>query len=114
MDRNGYNDSLFDTEDGVCWLCGTMTGTVRHELFKGRANRSNSKAAGLWIAVCPHCHRLLHKHAYEEEMHRIGQVMFIHAGGTEADFVLTFGKNYIHDDAQKEHADNFISQRRKR
>lgn len=97
MDRNGYNDSLFDTEDGVCWFCGRIDDTNRHELFRGR-NRQNSKRTGLWIAVCPSCHRLLHKHEYEEEMHRIGQVMFMHKAGTEEDFVRIFDKNYVHED----------------
>lgn len=93
-DRNGYNKSLFDCEDGVCWLCGAVTDTVRHEIYRGK-NRSNSKKYGLWLAVCPRCHSRLHRHDYEEEMHRIGMCKFIADGvGTTDDFVAIFGKEY--------------------
>lgn len=94
MDRNGYNDSLFDTEAGRCWLCGAVTDTARHELFRG-TNRSNSKREGLWVNVCPRCHDLCHRHDYEDELHRVGQVQFLHNGKTKEEFVRIFGKNYL-------------------
>lgn len=95
MDRNGYNPNLFGSEDGKCWLCGNITDTNRHELFRG-TNRANSKKYGLWIALCPRCHRLAHKHEYEEELHRIGEVMFCTVdGNTREKFREIFGKEYV-------------------
>lgn len=94
MDRNGYNPNLFGSEDGKCWMCGNITDTNRHELFRGK-NRANSKEHGLWIALCPRCHKLAHKHDYEEELHRIGEVMFLHNKHTVDEFMEIFGRNYL-------------------
>ncbi len=58
--KNGYNPSLFETEDGTCYLCGTVTDTARHEVFHG-PNRQNSKAHGMWLCLCPECHRKVHR-----------------------------------------------------
>lgn len=60
MDRNGYNPSLFETEDGTCYLCGFVGDTARHEVLHG-PNRENSKKHGLWICVCPRCHDDIHR-----------------------------------------------------
>ena len=92
---NGYSKTnLFNAEDGRCWLCGAVTDTARHELFRGK-NRQNSKREGLWMPLCPRCHRLAHTHEYEEELHRIGQTIFMSTGRTREDFMEIFGRNYL-------------------
>lgn len=60
MDSNGYNPSLFDTEEDVCYICGREVQTARHEVWHG-ANRQLSKYYGLWINVCPSCHDEVHR-----------------------------------------------------
>lgn len=59
MDRNGYNPSLFETEDGTCYLCGYVGDTARHEIWHG-PNRERAKQDGLWLALCPRCHGKVH------------------------------------------------------
>ncbi len=58
--KNGYNKSLFDSEDGTCFLCKFQGDTARHEIIHG-ARRQLSKEDGLWIAVCPACHTRIHE-----------------------------------------------------
>ena len=94
MNKNGYNESLFDCEDGVCFLCGAIGDTARHELFRGK-NRANSKRTGLWITVCPTCHRMAHTNEVEEELHRIGECRFLGVSGTRDDFKTIFGRDYL-------------------
>lgn len=60
MDSNGYNKSLFDTRQGVCWYCHGYGETVRHEVFFGNKNRDISKKVGTWLYLCPKCHMWVH------------------------------------------------------
>lgn len=60
MDSNGYNKSLFDTRQGVCWYCHEYGETVRHEVFFGTKNRDISKKVGTWLYLCPKCHMWVH------------------------------------------------------
>ena len=56
LDRNGYAPSIMETTAGTCYLCGAQTATERHEVF-GSALRTKSKEHGLWVNLCPCCHR---------------------------------------------------------
>ena len=62
MDSNGYNKSILETAPDQCYVCGKQ-GSVgdfaRHEVFYG-TERKKSKAAGLWVYVCPYCHHQIH------------------------------------------------------
>lgn len=60
MDSNGYNKSLFDTRQGVCWYCHRYENTARHEVFYGERNREISKVVGTWLYLCPRCHGWVH------------------------------------------------------
>lgn len=60
MDSNGYNKSLFDTREGVCWYCHRGGDTVRHEVFFGQKDRAISKKVGTWLYLCPRCHAWVH------------------------------------------------------
>lgn len=95
--RNGYGKSLFPTEDGECFICGYVGDTARHEVLHG-ANRSLSKKFGLWIAVCPRCHRNIHaedngKYLYLKES---AEERFLHEYNVSIDeFISIFGRNYL-------------------
>lgn len=97
MDRNGYNASLFVTEFGKCYICGNECYTERHEVF-GAANRSKSKYYGLWVDLCPDCHRYsplaVHRNKsmrlkLQQEAQRLYQEEF------GDDFMQKFGRNYL-------------------
>lgn len=59
-DSNGYNKSLFDTRQGICWYCHRYENTARHEVFFGERNREISKVVGTWLYLCPRCHGWVH------------------------------------------------------
>lgn len=63
LDRNGYAPSILDTEQGVCFACGNYGDTARHEIYYGTGNRTVSKMTGLWVNLCPRCHRIVHEKA---------------------------------------------------
>lgn len=97
LDENGYADSLFDTRQGRCYLCGQrFEDTARHEIFYGTADRITSKAVGLWINVCPEHHTEIHQNVDGvcDRMHKAGQRVFEIVYPHE-DFMTLFGKNYI-------------------
>lgn len=93
MDRNGYNKSLIC--DGYCFFCGNPE-TVRHEIFQGK-NRSNSKKYGLWLTVCPACHRMIHEDsAVSNNLKQLAQEIAMASYNWETeDFRKVFGKNYL-------------------
>lgn len=100
LDKNGYAPSILTTEQGKCYLCENCTHTERHEIFGG-SNRTKSKALGLWVNLCPHCHRTgensVHLNSQTMQLlKRIGQsnAMETYDWSTE-EFRKRFGKNYI-------------------
>ena len=98
MDRNGYNSSLLDTEDGECYLCHTEGQTVRHEIYMGTGERSLSKRFGLWVNLCTKCHAEVHaepKGRKAEKLDKDGQAAFLASGHTEDEFVTIFRKGFI-------------------
>ena len=100
MDSNGYNRSIFGSEDGTCYVLGVKTQTVRHEIFNG-AYRQISKADGLWIAVAPEVHEQLHMDKTEGSQWNLlmkrGEALWLAEDWdrTVQDFVNRYGKNYI-------------------
>lgn len=92
LDSNGYAESLFCTNEGECFVCGVHADCARHEIFGGTADRQTSKAVGLWLYLCPHCHALIHKD--ETDSHVMGQRLFEYAYSHE-EFMTLFGKNYL-------------------
>lgn len=66
--ENGYSKSILDTHEGVDYVADKLFGiadrsrpyTIRHEVFYGTANRSNSKKYGCWVNISPYMHRIIH------------------------------------------------------
>lgn len=94
MDSNGYNKSLFDTEQGRCYLCKRYGDTARHEVF-GASSRSFSKALGLWVDLCPSCHNRVHMEN-DNELKEEGQRLFEKEYGHER-FMGVFQRNYLEE-----------------
>ena len=60
LDRNGYAPSIMEGHgDGWCYLCHEDVDTTeRHEVFFGTGgSRQKCKELGLWVNLCPTCHR---------------------------------------------------------
>ena len=95
LDRNGYRTSLFDTEDGRCYVCKTYRETARHEVLFG-PNRQLSKRYGLWINVCPGCHDRVHKASNEDYLYLKEKAQRLFEKEYPDDsFLAIFGRNYI-------------------
>lgn len=93
MDRNGYNPSLLDTEQGTCYLCHTNGQTVRHEIYMGTGERSLSKRFGLWVNLCPRCHAEVHAEPKGREAVKLDKdahTAFLASGQTEEEFIRIF------------------------
>lgn len=98
LDKNGYAPSLFPHESFRCYNCGRFGETARHEIFGG-SRRSASKALGLWVNVCPDCHKAIHASGLlQYHYHRKGQLLaeaYYH--WDHDDFRRRFYKNYLED-----------------
>ena len=98
LDRNGYAPSILNRNaEYACEICLHTGAVQRHEVFHG-PYRATSKAFGLWLNVCPHCHYLIHngdgkldkflkENAQKKAMERYRW--------TEDDFRQRFGKSYV-------------------
>lgn len=97
MDRNGYAPSLFSTEPGECYICGSHRETARHEVIYGIASRVLAKRDGLWINVCPECHRRIHAnqpaYLYLKET---AQRLYEAERGHDA-WMWVYGRNYLEE-----------------
>lgn len=98
MDLNGYNESIFDTEDGVCYITGRRTETARHEIFN-KYSRDISKREGFWIAVCPEAHERIHRNdgGIWDELKKAAEIKYLVAdwNRTIGQFVELIGRNYL-------------------
>lgn len=95
--NNGYNKSLFNTCDGVCYLTGVSCTTARHEIFNKHA-RQFSKEDGLWIAVSPEAHERLHNdYALWNKLKQEAEIKWLVADFERSikDFVERYGRNYL-------------------
>ena len=104
LDGNGYAPSIIqkNTSSHECYICSYVGDVARHEIIHGTANRRLSKKYGLWVNLCPICHRYVHEHPKSPE----NQFLYIKAenaalqdyGWTKTDFIRVFGKNFIEGD----------------
>lgn len=84
----------------VCFLCGRTGYLERHHIYFG-ANRKHAETHGLWVWLCPECHRTGPSAAHRDDetnrqLKRIGQQTFERTH-TRAEFMRIFGRNYLDD-----------------
>lgn len=95
LDKNGYAPSILPSEG--CIVCGKGGDLARHEVFFGPYRRK-SKEMGLWVTVCPECHRAIHEQegGIDQNLKEIAQerAMEYH-GWTTDEFRKQFGKNWL-------------------
>lgn len=99
LDQNGYAPSIVQEDLSCCYICGTRAGKLdRHEPFNG-ANRTKSKALGLWVMLCHDgCHRMAHQYPrdFGEAMKRETQAKAMRTYGWSFDeWRRRFGKNVL-------------------
>lgn len=84
----------------VCFLCGRTGYLERHHIYFG-ANRKHSETYGLWVWLCPSCHRTGRDAVHRDydtnlKLKRIGQQAF-ERNNTRKKFMRIFGRNYLDD-----------------
>lgn len=100
MAKSKYSPSLFGSIDGVDFLTGIECDTARHEIFNG-AYRDYSKEDGLWIAVSPANHEMIHESKEDgsvwDELRKQAEVLWLTAdwSRTVLAFVKRYGANYL-------------------
>ena len=88
-----------DREDG-CWLCGNPT-VHKHHVYGGTGRRQVSEREGCYVYLCPAHHNMssvgVHfDHQLDMRLKAECERRWLEANGaTEADFIRTFGRNYL-------------------
>lgn len=95
--KNGYKESVLDTEQGECYFCGLHTDTARHEIFYGVANRKKAKALGYWVNLCPECHRQVHAYPNDGIDRYLKQTAQMHyeLKSNRMQFIAEWGRSYL-------------------
>ena len=88
-------ESLMPTIKGQCYICGLEGYTEKHHCIHGTANRSIADREGLWVWLCPECHRI---GKYSVHRYR-GTDLHLHKDAQEA-----WETKYIKDYPYKNHA----------
>ena len=90
--------SIVQKGDPRCFFCGRLFGLERHHILGGVANRPLSEKYGLWVWLCPDCHRGMDGAQYGREknqiLKRLGQIAF-EARHSHDEWMQIFKKNYI-------------------
>ena len=100
LDSNGYAPSILQWDTGEeCAFCKVHSvALARHEVFQGM-NRRASKKYGLWLTVCPTCHRFIHNNPAAPDVigldKQAQQNAMTKYGWTTEEFIERFGKNYL-------------------
>ena len=102
LDSNGYAPSIVPGHgEWQCYGCGRNRQLERHEIYGG-AFRRKSKEYGLWVHLCPDCHR-----EGNEAVHKTGGYSLKAEGEIAApttygwtvdEFRRRFGKNYLDEE----------------
>lgn len=82
-----------------CFFCGRTDHLERHHCMKA-ANRKKSEALGLWVWLCPDCHRGTdgvhgkNGHGKDESLKMAAEYAFLQEHSLE-EWMRIFGKNYL-------------------
>lgn len=95
--------SILQSKERKCYICGHMQYTEQHHIFFGTANRKLSDQDGLWVYLCQFCHRVdrnaVHGpdgHETDLRLKREAQKTWMKYYGKDIRaFVERYGKNYL-------------------
>ena len=95
--KNGYAESLLATESHFCFFCGRYGDTAVHEMVYGRGRRELCKEDGLYVFLCPACHKWEHEVGLERDGVTLKQMaqMAYERNHTREEFMKRYGKNYL-------------------
>lgn len=83
-----------------CYLCGILESDYvqmhRHHLLQGIGRRAISDRYGLVVDLCERCHSKAHHDSIvADQLHKEAQRRAEAQGMSRAEFIATFGKNYL-------------------
>ena len=81
-----------------CYQCGRENVALeRHHVMNGNPNRKKAEQYGLWVYLCPECHRTVHaEFGLREHLKTEAQRKAMKEYGWSVDdFRREFGKNYL-------------------
>lgn len=86
-------------EGKYCYLCGRTDALEKHHVFFGYPGRRHSDEHGLWVRLCPECHRTGKHSAHmnkDTNLHlkEDGQRAF-ELTHTRSEFMDIFGRNWL-------------------
>ena len=87
-------------KDKECYVCKTTLGLHTHHIFFGRANRKHSDRLGMTVFLCSKHHNMSDAGVHfnkELDLHlkRLAQEYYESNIGCRANFIDTFGRNYV-------------------
>lgn len=97
--KNGYAPSILATESHFCFFCGQFGDTAVHELIYGRGRRELCKEDGLYVFLCPACHKWEHEGGgltfpSGNTLKQVGQLAY-ERNHTREEFMKRYGRNYL-------------------
>lgn len=85
-----------------CFFCGSERDLERHHCMHGTANRRLAEEDGLWVWLCPECHRGTNGvhgkngHGKDITLKKAAEYMWLRCyEKTETDWIRRYGKNYL-------------------
>ena len=86
-------------EGKYCYLCGRTDALEKHHVFFGYPGRRHSDEHGLWVWLCPECHRTGKHSAHLDyqtnvNLKKDGQRAF-ELTHTRSEFMDIFGRNWL-------------------
>lgn len=83
-----------------CYLCKNTLNLHRHHIFYGTSNRRKSEEQGCWVYLCARHHNMSDEGVhfdrdFDNGLKRVCQERWEELNGDRADFIKTFGRNYI-------------------
>lgn len=92
-------DSIIKT-GRCCFFCGRSDRLEKHHAIHGTANRKKAEALGLWVWLCPECHRGTNgvhgKNGHEKDMavKMAAEYAFLKSHSMD-EWMREIGKNYL-------------------
>ena len=87
---------IIGTERGTCFICGRMCQTHKHHVF-GAYNRKRAERDGLFVYLCPECHRMVHSdYMANVSLKEMAEIAWLDTNQKNInDFIAEYGRNYI-------------------
>ena len=88
--------------DFECWICGRTDSLEVHHCIHGTANRKQADKYGLWVRLCPECHRGTNgvhgKYGHHRDMTlKCAAQRAFEKTHSREEFRAVFGKSYLED-----------------